>query len=89
MELRVSIFFPCDGVWGKKTKTACKTLKHGSKNNIVGVLQALLICNKINNIYIDGDYGYLTVSAVKIYQKKTGLIVDGIVGKDTFAKLCD
>ena len=53
------------------------------------MLIALLICNKTSNIYLDGDYGSLTVAAVKAYQKKTGLVIDGIAGKNTFAKLCD
>lgn len=77
-----------DGIWGAKTKSACPTLKNGSKNNVVGVLQALLICNGYSEAYLDKDYGSATVSAVKKYQKKTGLIVDGIAGKNTFAKLC-
>lgn len=77
-----------DGIWGAKTKAACPTLKKGFNNNIVEVLQSLLICNRIDNVYVDGDYGTITESAVKSYQKKSGLSVDGIVGKDTFAKLC-
>lgn len=77
-----------DGKWGNKTKAACKTLKYGSKNNVVGVLQALLICNGYTNAYLDNDYGSATTSAVKSYQNKNELTVDGKAGKNTFAKLC-
>ena len=77
-----------DGVFGQKTKEACPTLKSGSKNDVVGVLQAFLICNGHTSAYLDKDYGNATVSAVKAYQKKKGLEADGIAGKNTFAKLC-
>ena len=77
-----------DGVFGQKTKEACPTLKSGSKNDVVGVLQAFLICNGHSSAYLDKDYGNATVSAVKAYQKKKGLEADGIAGKNTFAKLC-
>lgn len=77
-----------DGVWGAKTKVACPSLKVGVKNDVVGLLQALLICNGYSNAYLDKDYGSATVSAVKSYQQKMGLVADGIAGKNTFAKLC-
>ena len=77
-----------DGIFGNQTKAACPTLKNGSKNDVVGVLQALLICNGYSGAYLDKDYGNATTTAVKSYQKKKGLVVDGIAGKNTFAKLC-
>lgn len=77
-----------DGVFGDKTKAACPTLQKGFKNDVVGVLQALLICNGYSGAYLDKDYGSATVAAVKSYQSKKGLTVDGIAGKNTFAKLC-
>lgn len=78
-----------DGIWGNKTKSACPVLKIGSKNDVVNVLQALLICNGIKNVYVDGDYGSLTFNAVKAYQRKSKIVEDGEAGKNTFAKLCD
>lgn len=77
-----------DGIWGTKTKAACPTLRKGSKNDVVKVLQALLVCNGYAKAYVDGDYGTGTFEAVKSYQKKKWLIADGIAGKNTFAKLC-
>lgn len=77
-----------DGIWGNKTKSACPTLKKGAENDVVGVLQALLICNGYKKAYLDKDYGSSTYSAVMSYQKDNELEVDGIAGKNTFAKLC-
>ena len=77
-----------DGIFGAKTKAACPTLKKGSKNDVVGVLQAFLVCNGYSAAYVDKSYGSGTVSSVKTYQKKKGLVADGIAGKNTFAKLC-
>ena len=36
---------------------------------------------------VDGIYGNLTRSAVKYFQRKNGLVADGIVGKKTAAAL--
>lgn len=77
-----------DGIWGSKTKAACPTIRMGSKNDVVKVLQALLVCNGYPKAYVDGDYGSGTYNSVKSYQKKKWLIADGIAGKNTFAKLC-
>ena len=39
------------------------------------------------NIAVDGSFGPATDNAVRDFQKKSGLKVDGWVGKDTRAKL--
>jgi len=36
---------------------------------------------------VDGIFGYLTQSAVKEFQKQNDLVVDGIAGRVTRAKL--
>lgn len=36
---------------------------------------------------VDGDYGYLTYQAVRSFQSKNGLSVDGIAGPETLAAL--
>lgn len=78
-----------DGIWGERTKNACPTLRVGTRNDVVGVLQAFLICNGYKNAYLDKDYGSATYSSVKSYQEKMELAADGVAGKNTFAKLCD
>jgi hypothetical protein len=55
-----------------------ETLRKGSKGESVRTLQEFL------KITVDGDFGPKTESAVKSYQKKTGLTVDGVVGKNTW-----
>ena len=77
-----------DGIWGSQTSAACPTLKIGAKNSVVGVLQALLICNKYKEVCLDNDYGSVTANAVLSCQNKNGLVPDKAAGKQTFAKLC-
>lgn len=75
-----------DGIFGEKTKEACVTVKKGAKGNITWTLQAILVCNGYN-INIDGIFGVDTENAVKDYQSKNNLQIDGIAGKNTFSKL--
>lgn len=75
-----------DGIFGEKTKNACATIGKGAKGNITWVLQAILVC-KGYNISVDGDFGTNTEKAVKDYQAKSGISVDGIAGANTFYKL--
>lgn len=66
-----------------------KVLKKGSKNNTVKALQTLLIGYGIScgRWGADGDFGSATDTAVRAYQKKYGLVVDGVVGQQTWNKL--
>ena len=57
------------------------TLKPGSKGAPVKELQTLL------GITADGDYGPFTDGAVRAFQKDAKLVVDGIAGPYTLAKL--
>lgn len=65
-----------------------KTLRINSNGTQVWVLQQLLnrtvdfTCGKV-----DGIFGTKTLAAVRRYQEANGLTVDGIVGKNTWAKL--
>lgn len=77
-----------DGVLGSKTKAAIRVLKKGSKNDVVKVLQALLVCHGYSDAYVDGDYGNGTEKAVIDYKTKKGLTPNGNVGEKTFGKLC-
>lgn len=62
-------------------------LKYGSRGEEVRLLQRALnqILNK--SIKPDGDFGKITEELLRIYQKKEGLIVDGIYGKQCYDKL--
>jgi N-acetyl-anhydromuramyl-L-alanine amidase AmpD len=62
-------------------------LKRGDNNRSVGEIQASLKDLGYYNYKIDNDFGGLTESAVKEYQKDNGLDVDGKVGPLTYAKL--
>lgn len=77
-----------DSIFGNKTKTAIRDISNGAKGNITKILQGLLICNGYSTNGFDGIFGNGTTSAVKSYQSKYGLTVDGIAGKETFYSLC-
>lgn len=66
-----------------------RTLRKGDKGEDVRALQILLSgrgCNGDMNTP-DGIFGPNTLGAVKLYQKKAGLVVDGIVGPATWGSL--
>ena len=58
-----------------------QVLKKGSKGESVKTLQEFL------KVAVDGNFGPKTESAVKSYQKKNGLVADGIVGPKTWAHM--
>lgn len=58
-----------------------KLIKVGSKGYNVRVLQRLL------HVYPDGIFGPMTEAAVRSYQERAGLVVDGIVGEKTWRSL--
>ena len=65
---------------------AYKTVQYGSSGEEVKKLQKEL--NKYGyKLDVDGQFGSKTQSAVKDYQKKNNLSVDGIVGKNTWGSL--
>lgn len=61
-------------------------LSRGSKGSEVKTLQELLNQNGYS-LDVDGSFGSKTQAAVKDYQKKNGLAVDGIVGTNTWGSL--
>ena len=62
------------------------TVKNGSKGSDVKNLQTQL--NGLGyNLSVDGVFGSKTLAAVKDYQSKNGLTVDGIVGTNTWNSL--
>ena len=69
------------------TQAARKVLYWGSNNLDVGILQTKLRQWGYYNGWIDDIYGPKTAEAVKEFQRKNGLRVDGIVGRQTWAAL--
>lgn len=61
-------------------------LKRGMKNDTVAVVQLLLI-GLGYDIEADGSFGPATEAAVRQYQQRAGLGVDGSVGPVTWARL--
>lgn len=70
----------------KPAKKKHTTLRRGSKGEEVVELQTLLAKDG-STLEIDGIFGIGTMSAVKSFQKRHGLEVDGIVGPKTWAEL--
>lgn len=64
-----------------------RTLRLGDRGEDVAALQRRLNELKFNCGKVDGIFGIATLNAVKAFQKANGLTVDGIVGKNTIAKL--
>ncbi|MBU3182919.1 N-acetylmuramoyl-L-alanine amidase [Clostridium psychrophilum] len=80
-----------DGIRGDLTNSAIAKvfLKIGARSNLVKWLQTRLNTLGFLNgsASADGIFGSLTLTAVKKYQAKNNLIVDGIVGPNTLNKL--
>jgi len=71
-------------VLGASTHNFTQTLKYGSTGNEVKELQKVLIQGGyLKKGNVDGNYGILTLNAMKAYQKDLGLTPDGIVGLKT------
>ena len=64
------------------------TVRQGSRGEVVTQLQ-LFLSNLGSTLQIDGIFGNGTASAVRAFQKKYGLDVDGIVGPKTWKKLLE
>lgn len=64
-------------------------LRRGAKGEQVKTLQRLLIAlgYDLGSYGADGDFGSRTDEAVRGFQKKKNLAMDGIVGKDTWTRL--
>ncbi len=83
-----------DGIVGKNTWTAllnlnpsANILRRGSRNSAVLCLQELLLSFLYPITNLDGIFGPETERAVQAFQTENGLVADGIVGKNTWAKL--
>ena len=63
------------------------TLRKGARGNITKLLQEKLVSLGYNTNGIDGIFGSGTEKAITSFQKSNGLVVDGIVGQNTWRKL--
>lgn len=87
---------PVDGIPGRSTRRALgrlggplygeRTLRRGRVGWDVSVLQFLLARHGIGRV-IDGYFGQETAAAVRRFQRRSGLAVDGIAGPQTLAAL--
>ncbi|MGA4508952.1 peptidoglycan-binding domain-containing protein [Propionibacteriaceae bacterium G1746] len=77
-----------DGSVGAATwpKLASYTLREGNTGNAVKALQTQLLRNGYS-LSVDGSFGPATLSAVRSFQSKKGLTVDGVVGANTWRGL--
>ena len=81
--------------WIKRLREECNkqgfssypTMKKGARGNITKLLQEKLVSLGYNTNGIDGIFGIGTKKAVMSFQKSNGLVVDGIVGQNTWRKL--
>ena len=76
-----------DGIAGPNTLNGCPMMKKGARGNITKLLQEKLVSLGYNTNGIDGIFGSGTVNAVRLYQRANSLVVDGIVGKNTWRKI--
>lgn len=74
---------------GGECEVKLPVIRRGSKGNSVKALQLLLIGNGYNcgSYGADGDFGGATHSAVLLFQRRKNLVVDGIVGQNTWSAL--
>ncbi len=62
-------------------------LREGSRGDAVEALQKKLLGQGVNPGPIDGIFGHKTEEALRRFQEREGLEVDGIAGPKTFAAI--
>ena len=68
-------------------QVARRPLRRGSRSSAVKVIQERLASKGYKCGYPDGIFGRKTDRAVRTYQRANGLVVDGIVGRNTWNRL--
>ena len=63
------------------------TVRSGSSGQTVELLQCLLNGQTSSTLVADGRFDPITDSAVRAFQRANGLLVDGIVGRQTWTAL--
>ena len=78
-----------DGVVGDDTwYSILPVLRQGASGDAVTGLQRELV-DAGYSLTVDGSFGPATDSAVRSYQSRVGLVVDGVVGNNTWGSLID
>lgn len=72
-----------DGIVGQRTMNDLKRFKN---NDVLMIQQYLIKANYLSD-KADGVFGYRTLSAVKAFQRDSGLVDDGVVGPQTMSAL--
>lgn len=80
------IYYYCRPLYNK-IHLGDRTISRGNSGNDVYELQQYLIKLGYDCGNPDGYFGSTTAAAVKVFQKATSLMVDGIVGKNTALKI--
>lgn len=78
-----------DGYFGEDTLKGCPIIKIGTRGDIVKIIQRRLVYFAYTHMPsgVDGIFLDETLKAIKDFQKKKGLVVDGIVGANTWKAL--
>lgn len=63
------------------------TVKKGSNNNTVKIMQAALNVRNSAGLVVDGYCGTISDTAIRNFQRKKGIGVDGVCGPITWGKL--
>ncbi|MEQ8963227.1 MAG: peptidoglycan-binding protein [Coleofasciculus sp. C2-GNP5-27] len=95
MDFQQSMFLKADGIVDHLTWQALyqgapvnmPVLNRGSRHDMVIPLQWVLHLTQDYAAPIDGDFGEQTECAVRSFQKRHGLVVDGVVGEQTWNAL--
>ena len=80
-DVKLDAAYRLHSLGGDRASSPLPVLKMGDSGEDVKKLQTAL------GIVADGDFGPMTKSAVVVFQKKNNLYPDGVVGKNTWAKL--
>ena len=90
-EIQSAIGAKVDGIVGNETMSKLPILSKAKNNRhkVVKIVQSQLIKlgYTLPKYGADGIFGNETVNAVKQFQKAKNLVVDGIIGKNTWKKL--
>ena len=80
----MTVFFPCEGVYGSWPLLVKPTIRQGSSGDAVKYLRGVLRNTSGATCPCNGSFGSTTKVSVKLFQQFWGLTVDGVVGGQTW-----